>query len=226
MESRVCIVCSAVFYKKYCTSKREWAERYKCCSKKCADSSRRGRIASEETKAKQRAWSTGRKHTPEAIAKMSGQNCRLWKGGLEALRPKCLGCGCTVPNAKAHRCHPCKAKFQVGENAANWQGGITPQHKKIRNSKEYAAWRTAVFERDNYACVECCARGGTLNADHIKPFAAFPELRLDVSNGRTLCVPCHKKTDTFKGKAKRFMRRLEGTQQQPTSVGFFSSGAN
>jgi len=25
----------------------------------------------------------------------------------------------------------------------------------------------------------------------------FPELRFEPSNGRTLCVPCHKKTGTF-----------------------------
>jgi 5-methylcytosine-specific restriction endonuclease McrA len=33
-----------------------------------------------------------------------------------------------------------------------------------------------------------------LEADHIKPWAYFPSLRFELSNGRTLCRPCHDKT--------------------------------
>ncbi len=90
-----------------------------------------------------------------------------------------------------------------GESNPAWKGGVTPIHLSIRSSKEYAIWRKAVFERDGYTCVTCYAKKVPLNADHIKPFAFFPELRLDINNGRTLCVPCHKKTDTYAGKAKK-----------------------
>ena len=69
--------------------------------------------------------------------------------------------------------------------------------RRVRGSKEYDAWRSEVFRRDDYTCKSCGQRGGKLHADHIKPFALFPELRLDVSNGRTLCKPCHLKTDTW-----------------------------
>lgn len=78
-----------------------------------------------------------------------------------------------------------------------WRGGVTTEHERIRKSVEYKAWRRAVFERDGFRCVGCGAVGGRLNADHIKSFARFPALRFDVSNGRTLCVPCHKKTDSY-----------------------------
>lgn len=65
---------------------------------------------------------------------------------------------------------------------------------------EYRLWRTSVFERDNYTCQFCGVRGGKLSADHIKPYSLFPDLRLDINNGRTLCWECHKNTDTFAGK--------------------------
>lgn len=46
--------------------------------------------------------------------------------------------------------------------------------------------------------------GVAYEADHIKPFAYFPELRLDVNNGQTLCKDCHKKTPTWGERAKNY----------------------
>lgn len=81
--------------------------------------------------------------------------------------------------------------------------GKTTENMKIRKSKEYKQWRQSVFERDDYTCQACGQKGGGLNADHIKPFAYFPELRFELSNGRTLCVPCHLKTDSFGNRARK-----------------------
>ena len=58
-------------------------------------------------------------------------------------------------------------------------------------------WRLAVFTRDGFTCQGCGQVGGRLNADHIQPYGQFPELRFDLSNGRTLCLECHRKTPTF-----------------------------
>ena len=95
-------------------------------------------------------------------------------------------------------------KFKKGEtsgkNNSNWKGGITPINKAIRNSLEYEAWRTKVFERDLYTCQECGQVGGYLHADHIKPFALYPDLRFELTNGRTLCINCHRQTDTWGGR--------------------------
>lgn len=90
----------------------------------------------------------------------------------------------------------------------NWKGGITPLNAVLRTSLEYKNWRRSVFERDNFTCQECGVRSGNgkkviLNADHIKPFAYFPEVRFNIDNGRTLCSFCHKKTDTFAFRARK-----------------------
>jgi hypothetical protein len=105
------------------------------------------------------------------------------------------------PNARCQRCAFAKRR---GAGNPNWKGGITPENDRIRHSPEYIAWRKAVFERDRYTCVSCGQVGGTLHADHIKPFCAHPRLRTTLSNGRTLCVRCHEKTPTYKRKASSF----------------------
>jgi 5-methylcytosine-specific restriction endonuclease McrA len=73
----------------------------------------------------------------------------------------------------------------------------------------YLEWRNNVFERDNFTCQDCDQIGGYLNADHIKPFAFYPELRFELSNGRTLCHDCHKKTDTYGVKLQHLEVRYE-----------------
>lgn len=79
--------------------------------------------------------------------------------------------------------------------------------RRIRYSKKMSDWRNAVFVRDNYTCQNCGIRNGNghtvvLNADHIKPFAYYPELRFELSNGRTLCLDCHRKTPTWGNRKK------------------------
>lgn len=91
-----------------------------------------------------------------------------------------------------------KRQNMTGEYNPAWKGGVTPKNKLVRHSPEYRSWRTSVFTRDNYTCVVCGKRGITLQADHVKPFAFYPELRMATSNGRTLCVSCHKQTVTYK----------------------------
>ena len=86
---------------------------------------------------------------------------------------------------------------QLGPLGSNWKGGLTPIHKLVRSSAKYKEWRRKVFERDDWTCQGCGEIGGILNADHIQPFAYFPELRFELDNGRTLCLKCHKETSTY-----------------------------
>lgn len=73
---------------------------------------------------------------------------------------------------------------------------ITEKAKQIRRSTEYKEWREKVLTRDNNSCVLCGSQEN-IEVDHIKPFALYPSLALEISNGRTLCHKCHKKTDTY-----------------------------
>jgi hypothetical protein len=75
----------------------------------------------------------------------------------------------------------------------NWKGGITPENNKIRSSSDYIKWRKFVFLRDKYTCQSCFTKGGKLNAHHIVYFSKNKELRLEKTNGITLCTTCHKK---------------------------------
>lgn len=94
-------------------------------------------------------------------------------------------------------------KARKGADSNFWKGGATEANKIARQSSEYRLWREAVFARNDYTCQFCGQRGGRLNPDHIKKFADYPELRFDIDNGRTLCEPCHKETDTYGNKGKR-----------------------
>lgn len=74
----------------------------------------------------------------------------------------------------------------------NWKGGVGSLNQVERRSNKFKEWRITVFERDKYTCQDCGKLGGTLHAHHILPFATHKELRFEITNGKTLCVKCHK----------------------------------
>lgn len=148
---------------------------------------------SEETRRKILASLIGRKHSEETKKKISDKN----KGKIFSVETR----------EKLSISHK---GLMSGAKHPNWKGGLTPLNQRIKNSPEYKLWREAVFIRDNYICVWCGITSGkgvkvVLNADHIKPFALFPELRFSIDNGRTLCVSCHKTTDTYAGRIRTYV---------------------
>lgn len=93
-----------------------------------------------------------------------------------------------------------------------WKGGVTSLYNQIRGSFKYRQWRSDIFTRDKFQCIFGGKKHGwELHADHIKQMALIvKENKIktlkeamecnelwDINNGRTLCVPCHKKTDTY-----------------------------
>jgi len=95
----------------------------------------------------------------------------------------------------SQKCHgEFRGKNQFGKNNNNWRGGLASETRKVRISRDYKAWQKAVFARDNWDCQDCGKHGGELNAHHVFGFTEFPEHRLDIWNGITLCRFCHQNT--------------------------------
>lgn len=137
-----------------------------------------------------------------------------WKGGERT--KVCVGCKkvfnwhelrIPLPTWKERKycTQECSREHQTeyvlsGEKHPFYKGKeLTPRYlrQKEWRTKKYQDWRKAVFERDDYTCQFCGKRGGDVQADHIKTWAEHPELRYELDNGRTLCVPCHRKTFKF-----------------------------
>lgn len=138
----------------------------------------RGKVVSEETKVKIRA-----KRALQVITEEHKQAISRGSKGRKL-----------SDNAKLNI-----SLAKRGDKNPAWKGGITPVNSFIRRSFEYALWRSAVLKRDNYQCIWCGAKR-KLEADHIKKFADYPELRFATDNGRTLCIDCHKTTDNYGNK--------------------------
>jgi 5-methylcytosine-specific restriction endonuclease McrA len=194
-----CLLCKSQYHTY--NSKRKY------CSDKCASIANRKK---PEDKAQRKKTQT--KKTYE---------CKDCKEPTTKNRMFCVTCSPKENSKTEINCKICNEKVETyksrlrvycskecqfidykNEGNPNYIDGRTPENKKIRNSKKYKDWRIAVFQRDNYTCVICKKVGNQLNADHIKPFCNYPELRFDLDNGRTLCEPCHKETDTFLVKAR------------------------
>ena len=79
-----------------------------------------------------------------------------------------------------------------GINLDEWDGFKESMNALIRKSVAYKKWRKAVFERDDYTCQKCGKKNCYLNAHHIATFAENENKRLDIFNGITLCINCHK----------------------------------
>ena len=171
-----CLYCDTIMVKPINESMKVWLTRHKYCSKVCFD--------------KYRVWKSDpkfvHKHTEEAKKVMS--NLKKWtKASIETRRKMQ------------------KAQFKrVSEGRHNtYNNWATERNQIIRCSLEYKLWREAVFARDKRKCIRC-GSNKNIQADHIKPFAYYPELRFAIDNGRTLCLECHKTTDTYANNARKY----------------------
>lgn len=177
--SATCLRCGEEF--------RTSHKRSKYCGRSCYAASKLGSIPWNKGVPSVNAPWKGKKRSAESIAKMKASK---------------LASGYKHPPEVRQKI----AAFQRGRS----KGGSTNIIASIRGCWRYKEWRKSVFDRDQYTC-QCCGKRGEVNADHIVPFAwllrKFVIKSLDqalacdglwlIANGRTLCVPCHKKTPTF-----------------------------
>jgi len=116
----------------------------------------------------------------------------------------CIWCGKTKMVAPAYSDRKyCDVKcmqrhyasgIQRGENHWHWMGGITEDKGRDSLYPGYKEWRREVYGRDGFKCVNCgCNKSGSLQAHHIVPVCVNKSLLLDIDNGLTLCIDCHKK---------------------------------
>lgn len=170
----------------------------KYCSSVCYHKSHTNKALSPETRKKITESRLGEKNwakRPEVREKIRQSLLGRDRGGNKKTCKTCKKQFKDCPSNKTVNCSKkCSAKYFSqfsGEKSHSWQGGLTPIHLKERRGLKYKQWRIAVFARDNATCQKCGQRGGKLQVDHDLPFAIYPDLRFEVLNGQTLCVPCH-----------------------------------
>lgn len=73
-------------------------------------------------------------------------------------------------------------------------------NRKRTSGKDYGNWRVAVYNRDDYTCKMCDRKRKYLNAHHLNSWDSNEEERLNVDNGITLCVMCHKSFHAIYGR--------------------------
>ncbi len=176
----------------------------------------KGRVLSDNWKQKIRMGNIGKKMTSEAIEKirvskkyLTVQNreniSNAQKGKIPSIETRIKISNANKGKKRTQETREKMRLAQLGEKSHLWRGGISDVNNKVRTSLEYKLWRESVYKRDDYTCVWCGLKSGNgkaviLNADHIKPFAYYPELRFAIDNGRTLCLDCHKTTENYAGK--------------------------
>lgn len=71
---------------------------------------------------------------------------------------------------------------------------LAQKQVKARKVRKYHKWKRDCIARDDRKCKKCDGRSGdkSLTVHHIESYDKYPDLRVDMANGITLCMTCHK----------------------------------
>jgi hypothetical protein len=186
---QTCEVCQRAFTVETWRLKRG---RVKYCSYECRN---RGRGVTAETRAKMSVAQQARgPRSAETRTRMSAAQQRSPLNAVRAERFRTLNIARTgelIP-PELRRLRGKKLQESLRERA----GGVFQYEIDVKRTHlpEYKAWRQAVFKKDGYRCSTCGATG-YLEAHHVLSWAKHPDQRYVVSNGITLCRPCHGQVD-------------------------------
>ena len=119
-----------------------------------------------------------------------------------------LSCGCLSREDARNRMRDMQiAKKTSGQHGNRWNKEMSVEDRYLRHHRNYIpgfiSWRKDVYKRDGYRCVICDRKNGTrIEAHHIVSWNANRDLRVDVNNGTTMCVDCHKEFHSVYGYGK------------------------
>lgn len=120
----------------------------------------------------------------------SGEENPNWNGEVERQK-ECKNCGKLFDWA-GQRLRTWQSRVFCGKACASIGQARKGAVKEVpKFGTLIRSWANLVIARDNGVCQSCGATGGDIHAHHIKSFEEFPELRFDLSNGKTLCGTCH-----------------------------------
>lgn len=127
---------------------------------------------------------------------LTGEKSRNWKGG--AREKSCQHCGVLFKCSRTRAisvfarqkfcskpCADAGGLRYTGPRNTKWKEGPVK-----RSGSSQQRFRKLVLHRDGGVCRHC-GTSENLHAHHIRTLEEAPEMRWEIDNGMTLCVPCH-----------------------------------
>ncbi len=200
--TKKCIACGKKFTKRINESLKDWEYRHKFCSRSC---SAKYKNLGEKTRFKEghKSWLSGTKGLIGLNSGSFKKGHKTWNKRRKWTKEERQKIADGLP-------------VRMGKDSPNWRGGTTKLGTRIRSLKKYREWRSEVFKRDNWTCQKCGRRRKKgdrviIHANHLKPFyKILAENKIktvqdalkcdelwDISNGETLCIFCHRQTDSY-----------------------------